>query len=375
MRLDLFIKNNLASFLNNSSLAKEERENLFELPRSFWQKEINLGNIKIEDKIVKPSINITEPKKSLVNIDWGKIKKNWKLFYKKKLVPTPVKITTLVVGPEILAINKPAGISVHPSFPLKRSSKREPSLIEGVIYEFPEVAEVSEIDEEERPGIVHRLDKNTSGILLIARDIKTKRFLKKQFKKRLIEKTYFALVEGDFPYTKFKISSLIGKKASVPMKMSINNLKINGLHIEIARKFSPHNKQFRILNPKESLTCGVKIASGTLGKIAVAETRRSRAAGYLQKKIFLQWKRTIDTSIEVNKESRFSLLELHPITGRTHQIRVHLSSLGFPIVGDKIYGNCPKNIFPLHCLHSYKISWRNRSGERLSATSDRIILF
>jgi len=362
MRLDLLIVNNLPSLLKKSGFLKKIQENITLLPRSFWQKEINLGNIKYKNKTVKPSIKINVSEKLSINFDWINIKNNWLLFYKKALIPSRFKIDFLKINSDCLAINKPAGISVHPSFPLKRDLVRKPTLIEGVICKFPDVREAFEVGEEERPGIVHRLDKETSGAVLIARNIKTKLLLKNQFKNRQIKKTYFALVEGSFPYEKFKIFGLMGKRAANPMKMGMGDIRINDLPTQ--------SKPVKIINPKESLTLGEKIADGTLGTIA--ETLKKTDS----KKIFFQWKNLLILSRKTSQERIFSFLKLHPHTGRTHQIRLHLGVMGFPVVGDCLYGSKRrKGSWGFHCLHSYSIKWFDSENNGCFARSNKLILF
>jgi len=329
MRLDIYFRKNLLHFLRQSELSDADQKKLAGLPRAFWQKEINLGNIKLENKILKPSSNIDGSKKFQIKIDWEKIKKNWGQFYEKKLILRKLKIELVKKYPGLLAVNKPAGIAVHLTFPLSREKKREISLIEGVINEYPEISEATEPGEEERPGIVHRLDKNTSGVLLIARNLKIKRQLKKQFQQRGIKKTYLALVAGDFPYESFEISNPIGKLASNPLKRGVGPAKL--------------------INPKPSVTRGEKVKRGEL-----------------EWGIIKKWLKYIE-------KGGYTLLRLFPETGRTHQIRVHLASLGYPIVGDTLYGS--RQALPgFHCLHAYRISWKNPSGKILSATANKIII-
>jgi len=361
MRLDLFIKRNIATFLEKSGLSDSAIKILADLPRSFWQKEINLGNVKFKNKIAKPSINIDVSKKLLISFDWKNIKNNWNCFYEKKLVPSKINLKLITTNSDYLAVNKPAGIVVHPAFPLQRGSKKEPSLIEGILYAFPDIANIIETGEEERPGIVHRLDKNTSGAILISRNLKTQRLLKNQFKDRTIKKTYFALVEGDFPYSEFEISSLMGKTAKNPMKIGVNNLKIN-VEAHCASSLLGNNS-IKLINPKPSVTKGEKIISGSPKQIA-----EHKFEGL---EIFKGWVKYL----KLDKKNKYSFLRLFPETGRTHQIRVHLSAIGFPVIGDSLYGDKKNHTATVHCLHSYKISWLGSSGKRCFATADRVILF
>jgi len=329
MRLDVYIIKNLTSILSKSGLSEADRKKLAGLPRVFWQKEIKLGNVKIGNNIPKPSFNIDDSKNFEIKINWENIKNNWERFYEKKLVPQKIKIEFLKIYPRLLVVNKPAGTAVHPAFPQKREGGRETTLIEGVAYQFPEILKAVEPGGEERPGVVHRLDKNTSGALLIARDLDAKHRLKKQFQDREVKKVYLALVEGDFPYENFEISEPIGKLASNPLKRGVGPAKL--------------------INPKFAVTRGEKIKRGAP-----------------EWEIIKEWLKSVD-------KGGYTLLRIFPETGRTHQIRVHLSSLGYPVVGDGLYGSRQK-LPGFHCLHAHKISWKNPSGKTLTTSADSIKL-
>lgn len=346
MRLDLYFTKNLSYFLKDSGFSGSEKKEFAALPRNFWQEEIKLGNIKLENKTLKPSFNIDDSIKFSLNIDWKKIKKNWNDFYQKNLRPTPLKIKYLAKTPDYLVLNKPAGISVHPAFPISRSSRREPTLVESVLNDFPEIITTTEKGEGERPGIVHRLDKLTSGVLLIARNLKTKLYLKREFKTRKVKKTYLALVEGGFPQSKFEISGEIGKLRQNPLKQGFS---------------SSQTKPVALINPKQSLTKGEVLSCGKLEDIANGE--------HAEAKVVRTWSKYLNS----NKD--FTLLRLFPHTGRTHQIRVHLANLGFPIVGDKLYGSQIIPTKKLHCLHAYRLKWKIPSGKSQIETAEDVILF
>lgn len=342
MRLDLFIIKDLSSLLKETDFSKEEVAALTELPRSFWQKEINLGNIKIRNKLTKPSFNISSTKFFSLNIDWKKIKKNWNVFYRKRIISYPAPLNLVLVNPAFLVVNKPAGLAVHPTFPLNQQLSRNPSLIEILNSYYPETE------------LIHRLDKETTGIILVAKNSKTKIYLKKQFKDRRVVKIYYALVEGDFPYNKFKISGLIGKLANNPIKRGVTDL--------LAETLQSAKTRLKLINPKDSLTYGEKVASGNLEELK----RIKRPVNKLLK----SWGRNLK-----NKDKKFTLLRVIPKTGRTHQIRVHLSAVGFPIVGDKLYGKSNYKNLPFHCLHAHSIEWQDQSLKMRSARSDEVTIF
>ena len=145
-----------------------------------------------------------------------------------------------------------------------------------------------------RPGIVHRLDKGTTGVILVAKDSKTQEMLSHLFKERSVRKTYRAIVEGNPKKEQWTVEGNIGRHPVERKKMAV--LKTGG--------------------------------------------------------------RTAETSFKVLKILRgFTYLEAYPKTGRTHQIRVHLAHAGYPIVGDETYGKKAKALAPRPLLHAYRIEF------------------
>ncbi|MGC8776284.1 MAG: RluA family pseudouridine synthase [Minisyncoccia bacterium] len=196
-----------------------------------------------------------------------------------------------------LAINKPAGMLVHPT-----TKNEKDTLVDWLIKKYPQIKNVGE--NPNRPGIVHRLDKDTSGVMLIAKNQKFFEYLKNLFKKHLIKKTYLALVWG-----------------------------------------VPKNKSGTI-----NLPIGLK--SGT--------TKRTIYSKKLQKEA--QTKYQLLKIIENQNKEKLSLLEIWPLTGRTHQIRVHLKAIGHPICGDKLYGK-KNDGFNQLMLHSLAIEFNLDNGK------------
>lgn len=208
---------------------------------------------------------------------------------------------------DFIVIDKPAGLAVHKGVGIK-----ETTLVDFLIEKFPQIRNVGD-DPEIRPGIVHRLDKETSGLMIIARNQKTFEYLKGLFKNRKVEKKYIALVHGNLKEKEGKIEGEMGRS----------------------------KRDFR----KQSLV---------RGKITVRKERYSL------------------THYKVIKElGDYSLLEVSPETGRMHQIRVHLHSIGHPVVGDKKYTfkKYRNEFYPRMFLHSSGISSSVKSGKGFSFES------
>lgn len=221
-------------------------------------------------------------------------------------------ITILYEDPDILAINKPAGLVVHSD-----GRTEEPTLVDWIIKKYPKTKGVGEpiVTGEgktiERPGIVHRLDRGTSGVILIAKTKKGYAHLKEQFQNRIVSKKYFAFVYGDMKEKYGIINRPIGKSPS----------------------------DFR----RFSATRGAK------GEMREAETWWTMIAF----------------------KSGFSLVEIEPKTGRTHQIRVHFKAINHPVVCDRLYAS-DKPValgFQRTALHAFFISFKSRKGKEIMVTA------
>lgn len=207
-----------------------------------------------------------------------------------KPIPDNVAITTIAKEHDFLIINKPAGLVVH----APNSNYQPATLGDWVAQTHEEIAHVGLID---RPGIVHRLDKNTSGLMIIARNNAAHATFTSMFKNRQIQKTYLAIVVGH-PPKEGRIDFYVGRHPTVRNKMH---------HFTEKTKHSS-----------------------------------SRMATSFYK------------TLQYFKE--YSLVEIKPITGRTHQIRVHLAALGFPLLSDEVYGAKSK-LMPRHALHAHKLEF------------------
>ena len=201
-------------------------------------------------------------------------------------------LTKLYEDDYLLVIDKPYGVSVHPG-----AGEHSETILDVFKYYYPQIKNI-EVQEKERPGIVHRLDKDTSGVLVLAKDIVTMRRLQKQFKRREVHKTYYALVSGSI---RFKNGTI-----DAPIARSTRN-----------------RTRFKVVEGKE------------------AENAREAVTDY---------------SV-VHQFEKFCLVRLYPHTGRTHQLRVHLSHFGNPVLGDPIYGK--GHPFERLALHAYSIEFRH----------------
>jgi len=207
---------------------------------------------------------------------------------------------------DILILDKPSGLLTHP----KNKNDQSESVISWLLKNRPSIKDVG--DDKIRPGIVHRLDKETSGLLLITKNQKSFEYLKGLFQKREIKKTYIALVHGQ----------LKNKRGVIEMP---------------------------------------------LGKLGTKQTTRIHGKKELKEKSAI-------TEYGVLKEyADYSLLEITPKTGRTHQIRVHLKSIGHPVVCDPLYAGkkliCPPELGRLF-LHAQKLSFVSPTGESLTVETD-----
>lgn len=216
------------------------------------------------------------------------------------------KLEILFENDEMLAINKPAGISVH------HDGKTEEQVVTDFLIEkYPEIKNVGESIllengiEVERPGIVHRLDKETSGVLLIAKTNEAFQNLKDQFKNHQIQKTYVAFVYGNIKEERGVISKPIGRSKEGVRKWATGS-DIRGVSREAKTTFKVH------------------------------------------------W-----------RSGEASLLEVWPQTGRTHQIRVHTKSIHHPVVADSLYAPAKPRLFGFSrlALHARRLNFKDVSGE------------
>lgn len=241
---------------------KKERIDLYlvavlDETRSQIQAKIKKNLILVNNNQVKPNF--------VLNIgDLITIKEEEKIDYLKAI---NLDLEVIYEDNYLAVINKPQGLITHPGH-----SYQGITLINGLKYLFPKLSNFE--NDPLRPGVVHRLDKETSGIMIIAKDEEAHKLLKEAFQRRKIQKVYEAIVHKPFLETTFTIDLPIKRHELKRQKMAVN-----------------------------------------------LEGRKALTKGFL-----------------ISQTDKYSYLKLELITGRTHQLRVHLSYIGHPILGDEIYG-------------------------------------
>lgn len=228
------------------------------LTRSQIQRLIEEGLVKVNDKQAKASHKIREAEEIDISIPEPDA---------IEALPEPIPLDILYEDGEVVIINKQAGLVVHPA-----AGNYTGTLVNALLYHCKDL---SGIGGKLRPGIVHRLDKDTTGVLIAAKSDNAHQSLGAQFKKHSIKRKYIALVHGVIKEDKGKIEAEIGRHQSDRKKMSVKTRR---------------------------------------GKTAVTHFK------------------------VLSRFDQFTLIELTLETGRTHQIRVHLSSINHPVVGDQVYG-------------------------------------
>jgi 23S rRNA pseudouridine1911/1915/1917 synthase len=277
MRLDVF----LAQFSDSNNLG---------LSRTFIQKLIRDGKVILGDSPqLKPHYKVKSGDRLKVIIEEKK---------SGILRPENIPLDIVYEDEDLAIINKPAGLVVHPA-----PGNYEHTLVNALLYHFKSLSDIN----PQRPGIVHRLDKETSGLLVIAKNNFAHLALSKQFAKHTIKRKYIAVVKGKMEFDENVIELPIARHPVKRKNMSVG--------------FGQNSKY--------------------------AKTR------------YRTLKRTKD----------FSVLELEPFTGRTHQLRVHLAFLGHPVLGDTKYGR--NNEFKHLCLHAKSLGFIHPRTEKfVEFTSD-----
>jgi len=263
------------------------------LSRAALQRLIQEGRITINGRAVRPSHKIKPGDRIRMEIPRPE---------PIDLRPEPIPLEILYEDESLLVLNKPAGLVVHPA-----PGHWSGTLVNALLYHFGSQGTLSTIGGKERPGLVHRLDKETSGVMVIAKTDQAHRALAAQFKQHSITRVYEALVWGKLKKPEGEIELAIGRDTKERKKFSA-----------------------RTARPKASATA-YRVAE-RLGKLA---TR----------------------------------VELRPRTGRTHQIRVHLAAIGHPLLGDPTYGgrkvkDLDRLTIPRVMLHARTLGFRHPTTGR-----------
>ena len=291
------------------------------ISRTALQRYIREGNVTVNSRIVKPSYQIHTS--DVIDMMLPVIEP-------REIPPEPIPLDIVYEDDDLLAVNKQADLIIHPA-----RGNWTGTLVNALAYYFRQswrdISELPTNGEIFRPGIVHRLDRDTTGILLVAKTELALWRLGRQFELRKIHKTYSAIVHGRVQLNEDVIDAPIGK------------------HPKMREKYSVHRLTGR--------------PYGAMTKEAVT--------GY----------KVVQRFVDVgDSKASFTLVELYPKTGRTHQLRVHMSYIGHPIIGDKMYGGGPiyrsqlaghadRAVGPLitrQALHAHTIEFRHpRSGKTM----------
>lgn len=273
-------KNRLDSYIASKDL---------ELSRSMIKKLLEDGKITVNGEITKASYKVQLNDKIEIDIEKPK---------EVKLEAQEIPLDVIYEDNDILVVNKQKGLVVHPG-----NGNLDGTLANAVMAHCKD--SLSGIGGELRPGIVHRLDKDTSGLLIIAKNDKAHIKMSEQIKDRKVKKTYIALVRGIISENEATINMPIGRSTKDRKKMAVTkNGKEAITHFKVLNRFT------------------------------------------------------------TNKAS-YTLLEVKIDTGRTHQIRVHMAEIGHPVIGDTVYSN-GKNEFGVvgQCLHAKKLEFTHPITEK-----------
>jgi 23S rRNA pseudouridine1911/1915/1917 synthase len=268
-------------------LDKVVRDRVPDLSRTKAQRLIDDGAVTVDGRTRKPAYQVEPGEQVVVRLPSEEPD--------SELQPEPIPLDVIYEDGHLLVLDKPAGLVVHPA-----PGHPGGTLANAVLALCPDIIEIGQPD---RPGVVHRLDKETSGLIVFAKSEAALTALQQQFKRREVSKTYLALVESQVQPPEGIIEVPMGRDERHRQKMAV--------------------------------TRGGKYA----------RTRYHTAERF----------------------EDYTLLEVHPYTGRTHQVRVHLAWLGYPVVGDVVYGRRRQQMLHgRHFLHAARLSLTHPdSGENL----------
>ncbi|MCP4426966.1 MAG: RluA family pseudouridine synthase [Chloroflexi bacterium] len=272
-------------------LDKALKKALPEMSRAQLQRLIKEEQVLVNGRVAKASLKLEGGEQVLLTLPPP---------VETGLVPWDFPLDIRYEDDDILVINKPPDIVVHPS-----AGHEQYTLVNAVLAHCPVLPVIGN---EKRPGIVHRLDKDTSGLIIVAKNERALRMMQAQFKKRTISKVYLALVAGQLQPPAALIDAPIGR--------------------------DPRNrKRMGVIPPGSSSSLRAR----------PSQTQYATIIAY----------------------DEYTLVECRPLTGRTHQIRVHLAYAGYPIAGDTIYGRRKRQLkLKRHFLHAAELTFRRPSDQQ-----------
>ncbi len=256
-----------------------------QLSRAGWQKQIKSSFVLVDNQPVRSSHRVSPGEQVMAKLPD---------LAQTSLIKPDTKIQVLYQDDDVIVLNKPAGLIVHPS--LTNTSPSVAAYFRSMIDDA----------DEERPGVVHRLDKDTSGVMILARHQLAKKYLLNQFKNHLVGKSYLTLVWGHLKKPQATIDLPIGRHTVRRTSMKVTSSGKSALsHYQVEREYD-----------------------------------------------------------------RVSLVRVKIETGRTHQIRVHFAHLGHPVVGDRTYGRRPMPVgLHRQFLHAEEISLQLPGGQKMTFTA------
>lgn len=262
-------------------------DELDEIPREKIKDFIKASLIKVNNEKVKPSTKLKMGDEIFIDDS---------LFEVPEIVPEDIPLDIVYENDDYAVINKQKNLIVHPAGSIVTGT-----LVNALLFKYGYDG-LSHIGGEDRPGIVHRLDKDTTGLMVIAKNNESYRYLKELFETRKVRKEYLAIVFGNFDQKSGRIENFMDR--------------------------DPHNRRKMAVRPS--------------GRKAISEYQ------------------------VLSEVDGFSLVKVHIITGRTHQIRVHMTDINHPLLGDPVYGNF-KHKFNLdhpllHCTH---LAFTDKDGREM----------
>lgn len=320
-KFEFFVEENHAKLRLDKFLVENFKDIKPEFSRAKIQKIIEAKQVfnELDESLIDPSYKVKEGER--ISIEYEISLENL------NLKPKKIDLEIIFEDQDLMVINKPAGLTVHPG-----AGNYDDTLVNGLLYLYGENG-LSQIAGNYRAGIVHRLDKDTSGLMVVAKNDSAHQFLSDQLQQRKIDRKYLAFIFGALEPENGKIDKNITRNRTNRLKMAVS-----------------------------SRSCNSKSGSKV----------RNAITNYKTLKVFC-------------KNNFASLVECKLETGRTHQIRVHMESEKHSLIGDQLYSSCKKNPppeleegakqlimnFSRQALHSYKIAFTHpKNKEKLEFEID-----